>query len=236
VKNYWEALYNGPAQSVWALVVLPILFLVWLAVRGRAGDGVEPLAAAFVRRWAVVFALLALVDPIATGLFKLPLVPFVLLGDYRVFALVLVVMQPARSRSGVLLEAAAWTLIVPALAYGLITLVERIAVPQPPTMLWLVYEVGFIVLVDLFVVWMIPRRVGPEREPVRRYVRAVLGFAVLYYSLWAVADVLTLGGEDRGWALRMVPNQLYYGLLVPFAYARFFSAQAASSTSTQAST
>jgi hypothetical protein len=65
-------------------------------------------------------------------------------------------------------------------------------------------------------------------------VRAVLGFVVLYYVLWALADILALNGEDRGWALRMVPNQLYYGLFVPFAYARFFSAQAASSASTQA--
>ena len=237
MKNYWELLYNSSAQGLWALVVLPILFLGWLAIRGHSSNpGVEPLAAGFVRRWAMVFALLALIDLVATGPLGLPLVPFVLLGDFRVFALVLVVMQPTRSRRAVLLEAAAWTVIVPAFAYGTIKLVERVAIPQPATMLWLVYEVGFIVLADLLVTWLIPRRVASDREPVRRYVRAVLGFVVLYYALWALADVLILSGQDRGWALRMLPNQLYYGLLVPFAYARFFSATAASSTSTQAST
>ena len=233
----WKALYESPTQGVWALVVLPALFLGWLAVRGhRPGGGVEPAAAGFVRRWAVVFALVALVDPIATGLLAWPLLPFVLLGDFRVFALVLAVMRPTRARAAVLLEAAAWTLVVPAFAYGTMRLVEAVAGAQAPTMLWIVYEVGFIVLADTLVVWLLPRRIASERGPARRYVRAVLGFVVLYYSLWALADVLTLNGLDLGWALRMVPNQLYYGLFVPFAWFRFFSAHAASSTSTQAAT
>ena len=233
----WEALYKSPAQGVWALVVLPALFLVWLVVRGRRWEGgVEPAAAGFVRRWAVVFTLVALVDPIATGPLGWPLLPFVLLGDFRVFALLLAVMHPNRARAAVLLEAAAWTLVVPVFAWRTMWLVESVAGAQAPTMLWLVYEVGFVVLADAFVVWVIPRRVAPDREPVRRWVRAVLAFVVLYYSLWALADVLTLNGVDRGWALRVVPNQLYYGLFVPFAYVRFFSARAASSASTQAAT
>jgi len=236
VQGTWEALYKSPTQGLWALVVPPAVFLAWLAVRGARGEGVEPRAAGFVRRWAVAFTLVALVDLVATGPLGWSLLPFVLLGDYRVFALVLVVMHPARARTGVLLEAAAWTLVVPAFAYGTMQLVERVAGAQAPTMLWVVYEIGFIALADTLVLWMIPRRVAPDREPVRRYVRAVLGFAVLYYTLWALADVLTLNGEDRGWALRMVPNQLYYGLFVPFAYVRFFSTHAASSTSTQAPT
>jgi len=235
VAGTWEALYKSPTQSVWALVVLPALFLLWLAVRGRRLDGgVEPAAAGFVRRWAVVFGLVALVDPIATGPLGWPLLPFVLLGDFRVFLLVLAVVHPTRARGAVLLEAAAWTLVVPTFAYGTIRLAESVTGPLAPTMLWIVYEIGFVVLVDALLVWVIPRRIAPDREPVRRYVRAVLAFVVLYYVLWPLADVLALNGEDRGWALRMVPNQLYYGLFVPFAYARFFSAQAASSASTQA--
>jgi hypothetical protein len=237
VTGTWQALYESPTQSVWSLVVLPAVFLLWLAVRGRRADGpVEPAAARFVRRWAVVFALVALVDPIATGRLGWPLLPFVLLGDFRVFALVLAVMHPARARGGVLLEAAAWTLVVPAFAYGTMKLVDSVAGAQAPTMLWIVYEAGFVVLADAFVLWVLPRRVGPDREPARRYVRTVLGFVVFYYVLWALSDILTLNGVDAGWALRMLPNQLYYGLFVPFAYVRFFSAEAASSTSTQAAT
>ena len=231
----WEALYKSSAQGLWALLVLPVLFLLWLAVRGAKGSGVEPRAERFVRRWAAVFAVVAIVDLVATGPIGWSLVPFVLLGDFRVFALVLVVMHPERPRGAALVQAAALTLIVPLLAYGVIQLVNTIAVKQPDAMLWCVYEILFVVLAEALVVWLLPR-IAADRAPVRRYLRAVLGFVVLYYALWALADVVTLGGDDWGWGLRMIPNQLYYGLFVPFAYWRFFATQAASSTSTQADT
>src|SRR5689334_424904 len=96
------------------LAVLPALFLLHLALRGFSiASGVEPFARRFVRGWAVACAVLALVDPIATGVLAWPLLPFVLLGDYRVFALVVVVMEPGRSRASALVEAAGWTLVVP---------------------------------------------------------------------------------------------------------------------------
>jgi hypothetical protein len=39
-----------------------------------------------------------------------------------------------------------------------------------------------------------------------------------------IADLLiVVGGLDLGWAIRIVPNQLYYSFWVPFAYWRFFS-------------
>jgi hypothetical protein len=50
--------------------------------------------------------------------------------------------------------------------------------------------------------------------------RAVLGYVVAYYALWASADVLILAGVDFGWGLRVLPNQLYYSFFVPFAYLR----------------
>lgn len=232
----WEALYRSQAQGVYALVVLPALFLVALVARGFApGPGVEPFDARFVRAWAVAFGLLALADPILTGPVGWPLLPFVLLGDYRVFALVLVVMHPGRERAGALLEAAAWTLVVPPIAYGVYRGLEALRGPLPETVLWLVYEVAFALLATGILVRLVPRRVGIERGRVRRYLRAVLGLVVLYYALWAAADVAILSGRDWGWALRMLPNQLYYGVFVPFAYALFFApASTASSSSSQA--
>jgi len=216
-------------------VAVLVLFLGWLAVRGGASrDGVEPRAAGFVRVWAVVFALEAIVDLVATGPLGWRPLPFVLLRDYRVFALVLVVMQPGRARPVVLFEAVVWTLVVPAVAYGTMRLVDTVSIPQPDTMLWIVYEIAFVALVDALVAWLLPRRVEADREPVRRYVRAVLGLAVLSYALWALADVLILNGIDRGWALRVLPSQLSYTLLVPFAYARFFSVRSVSAASTEA--
>jgi hypothetical protein len=55
---------------------------------------------------------------------------------------------------------------------------------------------------------------------------------VLYYVLWATADVLVAGGRDVGWLVRFVANLLYYGAFVPAAYWLFFRS-AASSASTQ---
>lgn len=223
----WEALYRSSAQGPWALGLVPIVFLGWLVLRGAAGTGVEPRAEGFVRRWAVAFALIALIDVFFAGPLGAPRPLFPLLGNYRVFALALVVMQPTRARPVVLLEALAWTLVAPAFASGLIRLAEAVAVPQSDMMRRIVQEVAFVALVDAFVAWVLPRRVAPDREPVRRYLRAVLGFVVLYYALWALSDIVILGGDDRGWGLRLLPNQLYYGLFVPFAYARFFSRPAA---------
>ena len=65
----------------------------------------------------------------------------------------------------------------------------------------------------------------------------MLGYVAVYYALWATADLLILGtGRDVAWALRIVPNQLYYAWYLPFVYWRFFARRySATSTSTHAS-
>jgi hypothetical protein len=235
VPASWKALYESQAVGVWLLVALPALFLLRLATQGFAtGPAVEPYAARLVRLWTVVFAVVAAVDPIATGILGWPMLPFVLLGDYRVFALVMVVMQPGRSLAMALLEAAAWTLIVPVIAYATTQALGAIAGPLPPVALWIAYQTAFALLALGMIARLVPARVGIERLPVRRYLRAVLGFVVAYYVLWTAADVIVLRGYEWGWGLRVVPNLLYYGVFVPFAYWRFFAARnAASSTSVQ---
>ena len=236
MPSSWQALYQSQAQSLYALVVLTILFLGVLLVRGFARTaGVEPHAAGFVRIWTVVAGLVTLADPIATGLLGVPMLPFVLAGDYRVLVLLLVVMQPGRARPSALLEAVPWTLAVPGLAYGLYRGLDAVRGGVPETVLWLIYEVAFVGLCVVLATQVVPRRIGRERVHTRRFCWAVLAFVGLYYTLWAVADVAILSGRDWGWALRLVPNQLYYGLLVPFCYALFFAERtAAASTSTHA--
>lgn len=228
----WQAFYGQPLVGTWMLSTAAALFLGALALRGfAAASGVEPRVAGFVRAWTVVFALDAVLDPIATGVFGWSMLPFVLLGDYRVFALVLIVMQPARSRTGVLLEAAGWTLIVPALAYGSYRAIEAVRGPQPEAILWLIYEAAFVALTTVLWRRVVPARVDAARDGVRRYLGAVAGIVIAYYALWATADVIILSGADSGWALRIVPNLLYYGAFVPFAYARFFASGPSASTS-----
>jgi hypothetical protein len=162
----------------------------------------------------------------------------VLLGDFRVFALAVVVMQPGRARSSAFIEAGAWTLVVPAVAYGVWRAIAAAHGAEPPEMLlWLVYEIAFVLLVLAWWTAIVPARVSASRAATRRYVGGVLAVVAAYYVLWVLADVVILAGRDWGWALRMVPNQLYYGVLVPAAYSLFFSAPSASArASTQVAT
>jgi hypothetical protein len=233
VAATWHELYQTHVVGVYLLLAIPVVFLGVLLVRGiDRGGGVEPYAARFVRVWTLVFTLASIADPIATGLFAVPFVPFVLLGDFRVFALALVVMQPGRARAGALLEAVAWTLLVPAVAYATFHALNALRGPVPGQVLWLVYEIAFAILAVVWMVRVVPSRVGVERGPVRRYLRSVLAFVLLYYVLWATADALILGGRDVGWGVRVVANVLYYGAFVPAAYWRFFVAASSRSTHT----
>ena len=66
-----------------------------------------------------------------------------------------------------------------------------------------------------------------ESDPNRARLKRVMSFVMLYYGLWAGSDALILwGGLDAGWLLRVVPNQLYYVVWIPFVYATFFSERA----------
>ena len=70
----------------------------------------------------------------------------------------------------------------------------------------------------------IPAQVTASRADRLDYLRAVMTYVAVYYFLWALADVLILiGGWDLGWALRILPNQLYYAFFVPFVYFKFFA-------------
>ncbi|MGH7856783.1 MAG: hypothetical protein ACREQY_05580, partial [Candidatus Binatia bacterium] len=68
----------------------------------------------------------------------------------------------------------------------------------------------------------VPAHFAPDRRGARRHLRGALAYVALYYFLWAAADSMILAGVDAGWALRVIPNQIYYGFWVPFAYASFF--------------
>jgi hypothetical protein len=83
-------------------------------------------------------------------------------------------------------------------------------------MTYLVYEILFLFVALYFWTIRIPRNTA-DRES-KRWLRQLTVYAMVYYFLWATADVLILSGVDVGFALRIVPNQLYYALFLPFAY------------------
>jgi hypothetical protein len=189
-----------------------------------------------VAAWALVFALETLLDPWATGPLARALgwqdrwphtavmFLFVLLGDFRIFLLLSHLAARERALARSLREAAAWTLLVPVAAGALRGALGLVAGELPGQVLWLIYELVFAALALWLRARLLPARVGPGWPPLVGFLRAVCAYVALYYGLWATADVLILVGVDAGWALRVIPNQLYYGLTVPFVWLRFFRA------------
>jgi hypothetical protein len=220
-----RAFYESDLQGLWALLALPALWLALRLWRGRPAEGgVAPPATRFVDAFAVVFAIETLLDPIATGPVARALpapgptllsLLFVLLGDFRVFLLVAFLAGGRFALGPAWREAALYTAVVPIFAF----VASRLAANVSGAL----------------------RRVIARREkggdPSRAaYLRAITAYVAVYYALWATCDALILAGFEWPWALRALPNQLYYALFVPFVHARFFAASySATSASTQAS-
>ncbi len=235
----WSDLYATTVQGFWAVLPVPALYLLWRAVRGRPrGAGALPAAAAFVDAYAIAFAVETMLDPFATGPLLRGLgmadgaastavmVFFVLLGDFRVYLLLFGLLAIAGGgawRDGVP-SAAAWTLLVPLVAYPLSVVVSALHPSSDPNTIWLLYEGLFLAVALWLRAGLVPRRVPTDQPALRAFLREALAYVALYYGLWATADVLIqLAGLDVGWLLRVVPNQLYYAFWVPFVVLRFFA-------------
>jgi hypothetical protein len=227
----WHDFYYAAWQQPWALLVAPFAFGVWRGVAAPPGPGALPAAKPFLIAWSWIFALETMLDPIATGPLAKAIgsdrasvalgLAFVLLGDLRIWWLVFGLAAPRRGLGPALLATAA----VPAFAWFATLGLGFAFRALPDQALWLVHETAFVALAAFL-----------SRRRADRFVRALLAYAAVYYALWAASDVLILAGVDEGWLVRCVPNQLYYGLTVPFVWWRFFSpSYASSSTSTQAS-
>ena len=222
----WGAFYHSELQSLWLLLIVPSLFLLYLLSRGRPAGTRE---ARFLHVWALAFTLETLIDPIATGPFVdaqglsgLALTAwifvFVWLGDFRVLWLLFAQAGSAPDWSAAARRAAALTCLVP-LATGVLYAPVWLGLLEAPgQVMWLIYELLFSALA----LWL---RRGAH-DPA---LRDVLGYVFAYYALWAVSDLLILAGVDAGWALRVLPNQLYYAFFVPFVWWRLGRAQAAPS-------
>lgn len=232
----WHQIYNGELQSLYSLLVVPLAFLAWRAANGaESRHAVVPEAARFVSVLTLLFAIETMIDPIATGplleleLFRnataSTLIPFifVLLGDLRVLLLAVGVARSERSLQQNLAWAIGFSLIVPVIAGFCYSVTRWIWPDTHSQVLWMLYEFTFLVLcIYLARVW-VPRSV--PNDPARSaFLKSIFGFSAAYYALWWIADILIVVGElDLGWAIRMIPNQLYYAFWVPFVYWRFFS-------------
>jgi hypothetical protein len=210
----WAAWYAGDLQGVYALLVVPALFLVYLLLVGRRGarGGVRR----FMFLYCLAFTFETLLDPISTGLLVRNAAPslatvvslfFVLLGDFRVLFLVFLCCGEFDGRRAVT-RAGLFTLLVPVVAYLTNSALDALVGPLSGQVLWLSHELLFVTLALGLLA-----RFGSDP-----FVRRALLFAVAYYGLWASSDVLILLGVDHAWLLRAVPNQLYYAFWTPFVW------------------
>jgi hypothetical protein len=226
----WHDFYYSDLQSVWALLVAPFAFLVYRAVQTSVAECAETR---FLIRYTVVWAVLTMLDPVATGplsralgisnteLGTAVMFLFVLLGDLRVFVLIFGTAAQSASGTGAWHQRAlAFSFIVP-IATGILYGSLKLLNPEiPGQVMWLIYEAGFLGMT----VWLarreIPAAVGPNRPELRAMLTSCAGYAAAYYALWAACDIAILAGVDEAWAVRSIPNQLYYALWIPFVYVR----------------
>jgi len=237
----WQTFYQSDLQSVWGLGAVPVLFGAFLLVRRLAGGGqpspgATPAAANFVAAFTLVFLVETLLDPVATGPITRALglgdavagsaiaFAFVYLGDFRVYLLLFGVAALAGGRSVPLGRAALWTLAVPAVAGSLYAGARALWGDVAMGWLWVGYELSFLVVMLGFRARWVPAQGSGADDATRGFLGFVCLYATSYYGLWLASDLLVLlGGFDAGWALRIVPNQLYYAFFVPCAWWRFFS-------------
>jgi len=152
---------------------------------------------------------------------------FVLLGDYRYF-----LWSSGLNQSSWILSrqkyigALKWTLIVPIASKIAVALLPQELAnisPNSSRFLFFFYEVFFLCLIPIHARTLMSHgRLSPTSMT---WFRRVKNFAVLYYSLWAFADLWILALEylnpaevqlrDFGFLMRVVPNVLYYGFLIP---------------------
>jgi hypothetical protein len=224
--------YKSDLQAVYALCVVPLLFLAWLLFSPVAQAMARGEAwRRFVYVYCIVFSVETMLDPFATGplvrwlgagdtgLGTAILLTFVLLGDFRVYLLIFRLARLDTPFASVLAQSAAWTFIVPVFAFAVDSALHALRPGLPSQTIWLVYELAFLGIA----LWL--RSVGIDRITtattlaIRHGLKAVAGYVAVYYALWATADVVIMVlGLDIGWALRVVPNQLYYAFFLPFVY------------------
>ena len=189
---------------------MPAPQLVWLLLRGQTlWPGLRWLVGLFALEmaldawwtggWSPVSAEHPLSQPLA--------ILFVILGDYRFFALG--ELQRAPGRQGWLVGLG-WTMAVP-LLHGLCIRLFPLLFADL-RVVFLAYELAQAAVVGL---WWRQRSAGMPVQ-VKPWLAAVTTFEVAQYLLWASADVVILAGFEAGYGLRLLPNLMYYAGFLAF--------------------
>ena len=208
----FEAFYASPTQHPFLLWAAAGAALIYCATRTNLDATVRRYCFALVvlsglDAWmssAHIYGIGALEGMAAS---VVPLF-FVLAGDTR-FLIVAVAGSPGGKleiNGRVAALAAGLTVLVP-----VTTQVILRSLPESMNharMMFFIYEVLFVLLTLTLL------RVH-ENVRTNPWVQRVAHFVVIYYGLWATADLIILTtGADIGFAVRVLPNVLYYGGLI----------------------
>ncbi len=210
-SGLFETFYNSPIQHPGLLWVSNLLGtgLALLALRFRKDEGSIRLRR-FILFWALISTLDAWLSAntvFGIGTLTAPwssLVPFlfVWMGDFRIF----LSMELFGAGFPDLAVRLRWWR--PLLACFVVPIVAGLLTRgQAPRILFLVYVALFLVMITAY-----GRFTATTRSPAARGVR---NLSWAFYSLWVAADVAILvlpeGLRDLGFAVRVLPNLLYYG-------------------------
>ena len=199
--GFFETFYQSPIQHPVLLWISNLLCTALALVSIRSLDSSKKSKVRnFILLWALISALdawLSANQVFGIGALSAPyssIIPFLFVwaGDYRIF-----LAMDSRKFS---FRGVAACFVVPILA-GILTR------GQEPRILFLVYEALFLVWILLY-----SRLTQLDKKPAARMIRKLsLGF----YSLWVIADLLILSlpapSNDLGFAVRVIPNLIYYG-------------------------
>ncbi|MDP3278908.1 MAG: hypothetical protein Q8Q09_27195 [Deltaproteobacteria bacterium] len=231
----WKSLYDSAWHNPGIFALAAFFLLIWLIVWPKHAPSLRHLRVLVAGLAVVVLADIALtggLSPLAPAhrhWIGYVAIPFVILGDARVFLLFeqelarSTVQDPARSLK-TYGRALAMALIVPVLQAILLQLFPSMFAQR--RRLFLAYELMFLpVLLGYIRVRVQPALVArAQRLTQHTWLQggkwlSLLGvFVFAQYALWALADVMILAGLDAGYLVRFVPNAMYYALFLPFAY------------------
>ena len=198
--------------SFWAVGAIVLALLLTRLGRPRNTEGQR-----FVMAALLLFQVAIALDAWLTGPFS-PLesgsavaIVFVVLGDLRYFVL----LERFGQSEEVGRRPLRW-LLVPLGSSLIVPIASKLASSWSDDLrvLFLTYEIMFAVLAAVVLLVVLPRRQGAQLAWARRLTQ----FELAQYAMWATADAVILLGYDLGFALRLVPNLMYYAAFVPFAW------------------
>jgi len=218
----FKEFYDAPWQFPWAVSLIPGLFLIYLQVKCMSISSSSKSGAIdlFVRRWCLCFSLTSILDATLTSSLVSPfLTPslslgvcifFVLLGDFKIYFLIWRLRSDRQS--SIESAAAAFAISIGVLCVDSIF----VKIGTPIATIWLLHELFSVATISLVGAIVVPQKEEDESSNSRSMIRRnVLIMFTSYYVLWATSDILVANGFDAGWALRIVPNFLYYSFTIP---------------------